>query len=110
VDPHQHKTRIDLGEPLAVRLADPIDLALQARQAHRNVKGPQFAARLTAFGGTAEGTALVVAKRRSLEPYPLAIAAADGPGDPVIAESFSGIAGAIDRQRWLVEALRQAQR
>lgn len=116
-----------------MRLADAIDLALQARRAHRHVKGPQLAARPTAFGGTAEGTAQVVAKRRSLEPYPLAIGAAHrealaaalatfarrareaigtaaGPGDPVTADRFSGIAGAIDRPRWLVAAQRQAER
>lgn len=99
-----HKTRIDLAEKtrkkivnlLSVRLADAIDLALQAKQAHWNVKGPQFIAlhelfdaihgvveghvdelaeRLTALGGVAEGTVQIVVKRTSLDAYPLAISA-----------------------------------
>ncbi len=159
-----HRTRIDLSEKLrkkivnllSVRLADAIDLALMAKQAHWNVKGPQFIAlhglfdaihgvveghsdalaeRLTALGGTAEGTAQVVAKRTSLEPYPLAISTgadhlealaaalatlarlareaidtADGVGDKVTADLFTEIAGTIDKQLWLVEAHLQADR
>jgi starvation-inducible DNA-binding protein len=97
-----HKTRIDLPEKtrkkvvnlLSVRLADSIDLYLQVKQAHWNVKGPHFIAlhelfdeigevveggvddlaeRITSLGGTAEGTSPVVAKRTSLRPYPLDI-------------------------------------
>jgi starvation-inducible DNA-binding protein len=94
-----HKTRIDLPEKarrkvadlLNARLADAIDLQTQAKQAHWNVKGPNFIAlhelfddiaenieehidtiaeRVTALGGFAEGTLAMVAKRTSLDPYP----------------------------------------
>ncbi len=95
-----HKTRIDLPaktrakliELLNARLADAIDLQLQAKQAHWNVKGPNFIAlhglfdtlagelggpiddlaeRITALGGVAEGTVQVVGARSKLEAYPL---------------------------------------
>ena len=97
-----HKTRIELSEKvrrkvatlLSARLADAIDLALQLKQAHWNVKGPSFIAlhelfdaihgvvesqvddlaeRLTALGGVAEGTVQAVARRTALPAYPLAI-------------------------------------
>ncbi|QVL30166.1 DNA starvation/stationary phase protection protein Dps [Telmatocola sphagniphila] len=84
--------RTKLIELLNARLADLIDLQLQTKQAHWNVKGPSFIAlhemfdefvdeiaeyvddvaeRVTALGGVAEGTVAVVHKRSSLEPYPL---------------------------------------
>lgn len=97
-----HATRNDL--PAGVRekivavlnqhLADCTDLALQAKQAHWNVKGPNFiglhelfdkiaglvrefqdelAERATALGGIAEGTVQAVSKRSKLPPYPLDI-------------------------------------
>jgi starvation-inducible DNA-binding protein len=98
-----HPTRIDLSakararvvDILNARLADAIDLQLQARQAHWNVKGPNFIAlhelfdriagelgahidemaeRITALGGVAEGTIQAVAGRSRLEPYSLALA------------------------------------
>lgn len=98
-----HPTRIDLsarsrGRVVAVlnaRLADAIDLQLQARQAHWNVKGPNFIAlhelfdriagelgshidemaeRITALGGIAEGTLQAVSGRSRLAPYPLELA------------------------------------
>ncbi len=80
-----------LAQLLNERLADLIDLKLQAKQAHWNVKGPNFIAlhelfdsvaeevedfvdtvaeRLVALGGTAEGAIGVVAKRTKLEEYP----------------------------------------
>jgi len=97
-----HKTRNTLSEKvrkkiaalLSARLADAIDLSLQLKQAHWNVKGPNFIAlhelfdsvhdvvesrvdglaeRLTALGGVAEGTIQAVGKRSSLPAYPLAI-------------------------------------
>lgn len=76
------------------RLADAIDLQLQAKQAHWNVKGPHFIAlhklfdeihgaadeyvdllaeRVVQLGGIAEGTARVVAERSELPEYPLTI-------------------------------------
>lgn len=93
------KTRNDL--PTAARhvaidllnrqLADALDLGLQARQAHWNVKGPAFIAlhdlfgevasalneqaddlaeRAVALGGLARGTLQVVARDSRLTPYP----------------------------------------
>lgn len=84
------KTRNAVATLLNERLADLIDLGLQAKQAHWNVKGPQFIAlhelfdavagevltyiddvaeRVVALGGTAEGTVGVVGKRTSLPAY-----------------------------------------
>jgi starvation-inducible DNA-binding protein len=97
-----HSTRIDLSAKtrarmvavLNGRLADALDLQLQAKQAHWNVKGPSFIAlhelfdkvavetsghvdelaeRITALGGIAEGTVQAVAGRSRLDPYPLEI-------------------------------------
>jgi starvation-inducible DNA-binding protein len=80
---------------LNARLADALDLQLQAKQAHWNVKGPSFIAlhglfdeiagevaghvdemaeRITALGGVAEGTVQAIAGRSRLDPYPLEIA------------------------------------
>ena len=95
-----YKTKIDLSEKvrrnviviLNDRLADAIDLQSQVKQAHWNVKGPNFIAlhelfdkisdvvleqideiaeRVTSLGGTAEGTVAVAAKRSKLKNYPL---------------------------------------
>ncbi len=97
-----HNTKNDLAqekrekvaEYLNARLADAIDLKTQAKQAHWNVKGIHFiglhelfdqvaiaaeahtdliAERITALGGTAYGTARVVAQKSSLSEYPLEI-------------------------------------
>jgi starvation-inducible DNA-binding protein len=86
--------RSKMAELLNARLADAIDLHLQTRQAHWNVRGPSFIAlhelfdklagevstyiddlaeRTTALGGVAEGTMPVVAKRSTLKAYPLDI-------------------------------------
>lgn len=77
---------------LNARLADTIDLKTQAKQAHWNVKGPEFfqlhelfdtlashfdehadliAERATALGGTALGTARLVASTSSIPEYDL---------------------------------------
>jgi len=79
---------------LNARLADIIDLTQQAKQAHWNVKGPQFIAlhklfdevyetfagltdeiaeRIIALGGIADGVVQVVAKKTTLPAYPLKI-------------------------------------
>ena len=81
-------------ESLNQRLADAIDLQLQAKHAHWNVKGPSFfglhqlfdmvaakaaehldliAERVVQLGGVAEGAVQVVAERSALSPYPLRI-------------------------------------
>ena len=78
-------------ELLNGRLADAIDLGTQAKQAHWNVKGPNFIAlhelfdqvaehiedlidtlaeRVTALGGTAHGTLAAVSRKTTLKPYP----------------------------------------
>lgn len=102
VIPHQTKNdlaehvRGDVIEILAGRLADAIDLQLQGKQAHWNVKGPSFIAlhelfdnvveqvagyadllaeRIVQLGGVAEGAVRVVAQRTELEEYPSSIAA-----------------------------------
>jgi starvation-inducible DNA-binding protein len=97
-----HKTLNNLREPtrrsmidlLNQQLADVLDLGLQAKQAHWNVKGPHFiglhelfdkvaeeleeftdniAERAVELGGIAQGTVEVVAKRSKLGAYPLTI-------------------------------------
>ena len=99
-----HPTKIDIAdntraamvELLNARLADAVDLATQMKQAHWNVKGPSFIAlhelfdaihvavqghvdnlaeRITVLGGTARGTAQVVAADSGLPAYPLEITA-----------------------------------
>jgi starvation-inducible DNA-binding protein len=79
---------------LNARLADAIDLRLSLKQAHWNVKGPNFiglhelfdaiqirvaafgddiAERAVALGGLVDGTSQAVAKGSKLEPYPSTI-------------------------------------
>ncbi len=94
-----HKTLNDLKsnvkavsvDLLNARVADAIDLALLTKQAHWNLKGPQFIAvhemldlfrkdldthvdtmaeRVVQLGGTALGTTQAVAAKSALEPYP----------------------------------------
>src|SRR5437660_2216603 len=84
-------TRRQVIELCNARLADAIDLQTQAKQAHWNVKGPQFIAlhklfdeideaveeyvdllaeRVVQLGGIAEGTARIAAERSELPEYP----------------------------------------
>src|ERR1043165_8996666 len=98
-----YETENDLPKPARTelialinqRLADVIDLQLQLKQAHWNVKGPHFiglhelfdkiaeevesyvdltAQRIVQLGGIAQGTVRVAAARSRLDEYPLAIA------------------------------------
>ena len=83
-------TRVQVSELLNQRLADCIDLQTQCKQAHWNVKGPNFIAlhklfdeinedveeyvdllaeRIVQLGGVAQGTARVVAARSRLDEY-----------------------------------------
>lgn len=87
-------TRVEVINLLNQKLAACIDLQLQCKQAHWNVKGPAFIAlhelfdkvnedvgnysdmlaeRVVQLGGIAEGTAGVVVARSTLGDYPLAI-------------------------------------
>ena len=84
-------TRVRVVELLNQRLADCVDLQMQAKQAHWNVRGPSFIAlhklfdevyeaveeyvdliaeRIVQLGGTAEGTVRGVAARTTLTAYP----------------------------------------
>lgn len=94
-----HNTKIDISKEtrgkvigiLNQRLADAADLKSQAKQAHWNVKGPNFIAlhelfdqvsaevdthvddiaeRITTLGGVAMGTVRLAAKNSSLSEYP----------------------------------------
>ena len=157
-----HRTKNDLAkknrekiiETLNARLADAIDLKTQAKQAHWNVKGAQFIAlhelfdqvataveahvdliaeRVTALGGTAMGTARVVAQRSTLSEYPLEIVDGmahvdalstamadfgkkvrkgiddtDKLGDADTADLFTEVSREIDKLLWFVEAHIQA--
>jgi starvation-inducible DNA-binding protein len=97
-----HKTKNDLPENdrrelvelLNARLADALDLRMQAKQAHWNVKGPHFiglhklfdkvagvvaaftdeiAERAVQLGGDAEGRVGPVSRRSNLPEYPFGI-------------------------------------
>ena len=138
------------------RLADAIDLGTQAKQAHWNVKGPNFIAlhelfdqvaehiedhvdtlaeRITALGGTANGTIAAVANTSSLAPYPAditdgvehvdalssavasfgakvrkSINEAAEAGDADTSDLFTGISREIDKDLWFLEAHLHAKR
>ena len=158
------KTKNDLSEEirakavelLNARLADCIDLQMQTKQAHWNVKGPNFiglhllfdkinddvedyvgqiAERAVQFGGVAEGTARMVARRSSLAEYPAktadgrshvealssalaafgaaarkAIDESNDLGDLDTADLFTEVSRGIDKWLWFVEAHLQAER
>ena len=101
--PTMYETENDISQPrrselnalMNQRLADAVDLQLQMKQAHWNVKGPSFIAlhelfdqvdeaiesyvdqiaeRIVQLGGIAQGTVRVAAARSRLEEYPLTIA------------------------------------
>jgi starvation-inducible DNA-binding protein len=103
---------------LNARLADGIDLALLTKQAHWNLKGPQFIAvhemidgfrgqldghvdtiaeRVVQLGGTALGTTQIVAQASSLSPYPTNIYAIT-----------DHLAALIERYGHFANALRQS--
>ena len=98
-----YETENDIPQELRLKLnvltnqslADAVDLQMQLKQAHWNVKGPHFiglhelfdkideaveayvdliAERIVQLGGIAEGTVRVAAGRSRLEEYPLVIA------------------------------------
>ena len=90
------KIRVQIGGLLQEHLSNSLDLVSQAKQAHWNVKGPDFislhelfdkvaedaeeyvdliAERIVQLGGIAEGTLRAAAKRTKLPDYPLNISA-----------------------------------
>src|SRR5713226_2884868 len=101
--PKMYETENDISPPRRSQLnvmmnqclSDAVDLQMQMKQAHWNVKGPHFiglhelfdqideavesyvdliAERIVQLGGIAEGTVRVAAERSRLEEYPLIIA------------------------------------
>ena len=87
--------RVELNSLMNQRLADAVDLQMQMKQAHWNVKGPHFiglhelfdkvneavasyvdliSERVVQLGGIAEGTVRAAAQRSRLAEYPLDIA------------------------------------
>jgi starvation-inducible DNA-binding protein len=92
------ETRARVVELMNRRLADCIDLQSQCKQAHWNVKGPQFIAlhelfddvyeavseyvdliaeRIVQLGGIAEGTVRAAAARSTLDEYPLVLSSGE---------------------------------
>ena len=120
--------RTKVATLLNARLADAIDLTLQGKQAHWNVKGPQFIAlhelfdkiveesedwvddiaeRIVALGGVAEGTVGAVGKRTTLAAYPLELS--DGPDhvdalSSALARFGKNVRAAIDESSKLGDA------
>lgn len=159
-----HRTKNDLPEThrakaielCNARLADAIDLQTQCKQAHWNVRGPDFfqlhelfdqinedveeyvdliAERAVQLGGTAMGTARLVAQRSSLTEYPHGLVAGrdhvealstalatfgkaarqaiDASGkldDADTADIFTEVSRGTDKWLWMVEAHIQADR
>jgi starvation-inducible DNA-binding protein len=118
-----HKTRNDLPSNsknvvvsmLNTRLAEAIDLALATKQAHWNLRGPQFIAvhemidqfrteidghvdtvaeRVVQLGGTALGSTQSVAAATSLEPYPLDISRVEDHLE-ALAERYGKVANSV---------------
>jgi starvation-inducible DNA-binding protein len=114
------KKRAAVVKLLNERLVDLIDLKLQTKTAHWNVRGPNFiglhelfdqiaevvdgfadevAERLTALGGLTEANTQAVAKRTSLKPYPTDITAGSDHVDALstaLAAAAKGVRASID--------------
>lgn len=118
-----HRTKIDLPSNarstvigiLNARLADSIDLALLTKQAHWNLRGPNFisvhemldplrteldghvdtmAERIVQLGGIALGTTQAVAGATALPPYPTDIVAVTDHLHALI-ERYAAVAAAV---------------
>ena len=118
-----HRTKNDLPSNartavigiLNARLADTIDLALLTKQAHWNLRGPNFisvhemldplraeldahvdtmAERIVQLGGTALGTTQAVAGATSLPPYPTDIVAIPDHLNALI-DRYAAVAAAV---------------
>jgi len=109
------KTRAASVELLNARLADGIDLALATKQAHWNLRGPQFIAihelldtfraeldagndliaeRVAQLGGVALGTTQIVVDATTVAPYPVDIFAVEDHLNALI-ERYGAVANAI---------------
>ncbi|QQS12190.1 MAG: DNA starvation/stationary phase protection protein Dps [Rhodospirillales bacterium] len=107
-------------------LADGLDLQMQLKQAHWNVRGPDFiqlhelfdklygnvvrhndtiAERIAALGGTAEGTVRVVAERSRLADYPLTVQA----GREHVAKVADAVAAFCGKVRGAIDQADEAQ-
>jgi starvation-inducible DNA-binding protein len=107
------QARTQLVELCNARLADAVDLQTQCKQAHWNVKGPDFISlhelfdevnedveeyidllgeRAVQLGGAAEGTARTVAKRSALPEY-----SAKGPTGPEHVEALASALAAFGK-------------
>jgi starvation-inducible DNA-binding protein len=116
------ETRRQVVDLLNQRLADCIDLQTQCKQAHWNVKGPQFiglhklfdkvnedvedyvdliAERAVQLGGVAEGTARVVAQRTEILDYPLTLVT----GEEHVAALSDALAGFGRLARMTIEEM-----
>ncbi len=132
MNPTKNDLSVDKRKSVAVllndRLADLIDLQLQTKQAHWNVKGPSFIAlhelfdsvaeevedfvdtvaeRIVALGGTAEGTLTAVSKRTKLAAYPLNITSGRDHVDALstaLATAGKAVRAAIDQSNELGDA------
>lgn len=132
-----HRTQIDIPEEkrreviriLSLRLAEAIDLGLQTKQAHWNVKGPSFIAlhelfdsvaeiveeqtdeiaeRIAALGGIAEGTLAAVSSRTQLPAYDLTLSTGKGHVKALsaaLAAFGKGVRGDIDTTDELGDAV-----
>ena len=121
-------TRTKVVPLLAARLAEAGDLKLQAKQAHWNLKGPNFIAlhelfdqvaahadvwaddlaeRIVQLGGIAEGTVQAIVRTSTLPAYPLDILA-EGEHLEALAAALAafakGVSEAIDRAAALGDA------
>ncbi|MBK7368927.1 MAG: DNA starvation/stationary phase protection protein Dps [Candidatus Eisenbacteria bacterium] len=104
--------RTQVASLLNLRLADAIDLMLQCKQAHWNVRGQQFhslhelfdtvyagveesvdviAERIVQMGGTAVGTVQVVARTSEVKEYPAGLSSAHDHVD-TLATALAGFA------------------
>ncbi len=114
------QNRQQLTPKINLRLADAIDLAMQLKQAHWNVKGPSFiglhelfdeihkaaeeyvdliAERVVQLGGIAEGTVRVAAERSHLPEYPLTI----GDGTAHVEAVSTALAGFGHQARTMIK-------
>ena len=118
-------TRRKMIELLNQQLADVLDLGLQAKQAHWNVKGPNFiglhelfdkvaeelegftddiAERAIELGGVALGTVQIVSKQSRLGAYPLTISS----GKEHVAALSGALAKFGESTRTAIDAASQA--